>query len=181
MKKSDDKLYASLILMLLLWLTLMPVSKAFLINQISRTEEAQISYENTYPESMNKFLTAYSFNSTHYKVLKVSYLSGTEKSVYVEKISISGNIPDAPVYIERAEKLYSSGVPQEIDYPVYEVSEDGGFVSVTLSDARNPYVESWAYFKSVYRFIFDKESGEYKVYASVQGGREEELGKNWFR
>ena len=181
MKKSDDKLYASLILMLLLWLTLMPVSKAFLINHISGTEEAQISYENTYPESTNRFLTAYSFNSTHYKVLKVSYLSGTENSGYVEKISINGNIPDAPVYIERAKKLYSSGVPQEIDYPVYEVSEDGSFVTVTLSDARNPYAENWAYFKSVYRFIFDKESGEYKVYASVQGEREEELGKNWFK
>lgn len=180
-KWSDDKLYASLILVLLIWLIFMPVSKAFLIYHISEAEEAQISYQNTYPESMSRFLTAYSFNSTHYKVLKVSYLSGTERSEHVEKISINGNISDAPVYIERAEKLYSSGVPQEIDYPVYSVSEDNGSVIVTLSDARNPYVENWAYFKSVYRFVFDKESEDYHVYASVQGGREEKLGKNWFR
>jgi inner membrane protein len=113
--------------------------------------------------------------------MKISYLAGTEKSEYVKKVSINGNIPDASVYIERARSLYGSSVPQEIDYPVFEVSEDGGFVTVTLSDARNPYVENWAYFKSVYRFIFDKESGQYQVYASVQGDSEEKLGKNWFR
>ncbi|MHC1754971.1 MAG: metal-dependent hydrolase [Methanosarcina sp.] len=179
-KRSDDKLYAFLIFVLLIWLTFMPVSKVFLINHISEVEEAQISYQNTYPESMSRFLTAYSFNSTHYKVLKVSYLSGTERSGYVEKISINGDIPDASAYIERAQKLYSAGVPQEIDYPVYVVSEDNDSVVVTLSDARNPYIESWAYFKSVYNFIFDKESGEYHVYASVQGGEEEKLGRNWF-
>ncbi|WP_410507201.1 metal-dependent hydrolase [Methanosarcina hadiensis] len=180
MNRSDDKLYASMVLVFLLWLTFMPVSKAFLINHISGSEEAQISYQNTYPESTNRFLTAYSFNSTHYKIMKISYLSGVEESEYVEKISVNGNIPDASVYIERAKRLYSSGVPQEIDYPVYEVSEDDGLVTVTLSDARNPYTENWAYFKSVYRFIFNKESGEYQVYASVQGDSEEKLGENWF-
>lgn len=181
MNRSDDKLYASMILVFLLLLTIMPVSKAFLINHISETEEAQISYQNTYPESTNKFLTAYSFNSTYYKVMKISYLDGTEKSEYVKKISINGSIPDAPGYIKRVKNLYSSGVPQEIDYPVYEVSEDNDHVIVTLSDARNPYTEDWAYFKSVYRFIFDKENREYQVYASVQGDNEEKLGKNWFR
>ncbi len=76
--------------------------------------------------------------------MKISYLSGIEKCEYIEKVSINGNIPDAPTYIERASNLYSSAVPpQEIDYPVYEVSKDGGFVTVTLSDARNPYVENW--------------------------------------
>lgn len=180
LNRSGDKLYASLILVFLLWLIFMPVSKAFLINQISGTEEAQISYQNTYPESTNKFLTAYSFNSTHYKIMKISYLTGIEKSEYVDKVSINGNVPDAQAYIERARNLYSSAVPQEIDYPVYEVSEDEGFVTVTLSDARNPYVENWAYFKSAYRFIFNEENGEYQVYASVQGGDEEKLGENWF-
>jgi len=178
--KNADKLYASLILVLLFWLAFMPVSKAFLINHISWTEEAEISYQNTYPEATGRFLTAYSFNSTHYKVLEVSYLSGIEKSKYVEKILINGDIPDASAYIERAEKLYSAGLPQEIDYPVYVVFEDDDSVTVTLSDARNPYVENWAYFNSIYRFIFDKRNEEYHVYASVQGGPEEELNRNWF-
>jgi inner membrane protein len=171
-KGRDDKLYASLILLLLVWLTFMPVSKALLINHISGAEEAEISYQNTYPESMNRFLTAYSFNSTHYKVLQVSYLSGVERSEYVEKISVNGDIPDASAHIERAKKLYSAGVPQEIDYPVYVVSEDNDSIIVTLSDARNTYVKNWAYFKSTYNFVFEKENGEYHVYASVQGGRE---------
>jgi inner membrane protein len=34
----EDKLYALLILMLLFWLTFMPVSKAFLVNRISDVE-----------------------------------------------------------------------------------------------------------------------------------------------
>src|SRR5690606_36377906 len=83
----DDKLYSSLILLLLVWLTFMPISKAFLINHISEIEEAEISYQSTYPESVDKFLTAYSYNSTHYKVLRVGYLSGIEESFYVEKVS----------------------------------------------------------------------------------------------
>jgi inner membrane protein len=180
MKRSDDKLYASLIFVLLVWLVFLPVSKAFLVNQISGAEEAEISYQNTYPESMNGFLTAYSFNSTHYKIMEISYLSGVKRSKYVRKVLVKGNIPDASTYIERTEKLYSDGVPQEIDYPAYVVSEDKDSVLVTLSDARNPYVKDWAYFKSVYRFVFDKKNGEYQVYASVQGSREEKLGKNWF-
>ncbi|MGB4306684.1 MAG: metal-dependent hydrolase, partial [Methanosarcina flavescens] len=106
----DDKLYASLILLLLFWLTFMPISKALLINHISWTEEAEISYQSTYPESVDRFLTAYSYNSTHYKVLKVGYLSGVEESFYVEKVSVEGNISDSEDYIKRAENLYRGGV-----------------------------------------------------------------------
>lgn len=177
----DDKLYASLILLLLVWLTFMPVSKAFLINHISCTEDTEISYQNTYPESMNKFLTAYSYNSTHYKVLEISYLSGIEKSSYVEKVTIEGNVSDSAAYVKRAENLYRAGVPQEIDYPVYSVSETNGTVTVILSDARNPYIKELAYFKSFYRFVFDRVNGEeYEVYARLHGGREDRLGRNWF-
>ncbi|MFY9340334.1 MAG: metal-dependent hydrolase [Methanosarcina flavescens] len=176
----DDKLYASLILLLLVWLTFMPISKAFLINHISWTEEAEISYQNTYPESVDRFLTAYSYNSTHYKVLKVGYLSGIEESFYVEKVSVEGNISDSEDYIKRAENLYRGGVSEEIDYPVYSVSEDNDTVTVTLSDARNPFLEELAYFKSFYRFVFDRNNTEYEVYAGMHGGREERLGRNWY-
>jgi len=176
----DDKLYSSLILLLLVWLTFMPISKAFLINHISEIEEAEISYQSTYPESVDKFLTAYSYNSTHYKVLRVGYLSGIEESFYVEKVSVEGNISDFEDYIKRAENLYREGVSDEIDYPVYSVSGDNNTVTVTLSDARNPYLEELAYFKSFYRFIFDRNSTEYEVYAGMYGGQEERLGKNWY-
>lgn len=176
----DDKLYASLIFILLIWMVFTPVSKALLVKQISGNEAVEISYQNTYPESMNNFITAYSFNSTHYKVLEVSYLKGIKRSEYVEKISVKGNIPDAPTYIERARRLYQNGVIQEIDYPVYSVSEKNGYVTVTLSDARNPYFEDWAFFKSFYKFVFDTKDENYKVNASVQGDQEEELSRNWF-
>jgi len=31
----------------------------------------------------------------------------------------------------------------------------------------------WAYFRTVYRFVFDTESGDYVAYASMQGEKEE--------
>ncbi|AKB44300.1 hypothetical protein [Methanosarcina vacuolata] len=89
-------------------------------------------------------------------------------------------VPDASAYVERAGKLYSTAVPQEIDYPVYSVSKENGLVTVTLSNARDQYVKYWAYFKTVDRFVFDKESGEYVVYASEQEEREKRLEENWF-
>ncbi|AKB22384.1 hypothetical protein MSWH1_2113 [Methanosarcina sp. WH1] len=38
----------------------------------------------------------------------------------------------------------------------------------------------WAYFKTVYRFVFDTESGDYVAYASMHEEKEEKLGDNWF-
>ncbi|MGB4421646.1 MAG: metal-dependent hydrolase, partial [Methanosarcina flavescens] len=98
----------------------------------------------------------------------------------VEKVSVEGNISDSEDYIKRAENLYRGGVTEEIDYPVYSVSEDNDTVTVTLSDARNPYLEELAYFKSFYRFVFDRNNTEYEVYAGMHGGREERLGRNWY-
>ena len=176
----EDKLYASLIFILLFWMIFTPVSKALLVKQVSGHEATEISYQNTYPESIDNFITAYSINSTHYKVMKISYLTGIQRCEYVEKISVEGNIPDASTYIERTRELYRNDVIQEIDYPVYSVYEKDGHVTVTLSDARNPYFEDWAYYKSFYKFIFDTKDGNYKVNASVQGDPEVELSQNWF-
>jgi inner membrane protein len=140
----EDKLYALLIFVLLFWMILLQVSKVFLISHVSGVEDAEIDYQNTYPESMDKFITAYSWNSTYYQVFEISYLSGIKESEYVEKTSVTGK-----------------GVIKEIDYPVYSVSEEKGSVTVTLSDARNSYFEDWAYFKSFYNFIFDMKSQEF--------------------
>lgn len=178
--QNRSKFYSTLLIVLIIWLTLLPVAKLFLVKNISDSEEAKISYQNTYPSSPGKFLAAYSYNSTHYKIMEVSYWSGIEKSDYIEKISVTGHIPDASTYIERAGKLYSTALPQEIDYPVYTVSEENDSVTVVLSDARDPYVEYWAYFKTVYRFVFDKGSGDYAAYASIHGEDEEKLEENWF-
>ncbi|KKH98212.1 hydrolase [Methanosarcina sp. 1.H.T.1A.1] len=179
--ENRSKFYRTLLVVLLVWLTVLPVAKIFLVNYISDAEGTKISYQETYPSSPGKFLTAYSYNSTHYKIMEVSYWAGTERGDYIEKINVTGDVPDASAYAERAGKLYSTAVPQEIDYPVYSVSEENGSVTVMLSDARNPYVEYWAYFKTVYRFVFDTESGEYEAYASMQGeGEEDKLGDNWF-
>ncbi|AKB51182.1 hypothetical protein MSBRW_1929 [Methanosarcina barkeri str. Wiesmoor] len=88
------------------------------MNYISGAEGAKISYQDTYPSSVEKFISAYSYNSTHYRIMEVSYWSGVEKSDYIEKINLTGAIPDTFAYVERAGKLYSTAVPQKIDYPV---------------------------------------------------------------
>ncbi len=174
------KFYASLLVVLLVWVMLFPAAKVFLIDNISKAEGAEISYKETYPISPTRFLAAYSYNDTHYKLMEVSYLSGTEKSFYVEKVSVNGDIPDAAAYVERVAKLYNTNPSQEIDYPVYTVSEEKGKVTVLLSDARSPYVENWPYFDVVYRFVFDRESGEYEAYLSKYGRKETKLGENRF-
>jgi inner membrane protein len=175
-----SKFYTALVVVLLIWLTVLPVAKFSLVKNISSLEGAKISYEDTYPSSPGSFLAAYPYNSTHYKIMEISYGSGIKKSDYVEKINISTSIPDASSYAEKAGKLYSTALPQDIDYPVYTVSEENGSVTVLLSDARTPYVKYWAYFKTVYRFVFDTESGKYVAYASIQGEKEKKLGENWF-
>lgn len=174
------RLYPALLIVLVVWLAVLPVAKLFLVNYISGAEGAKISYQDTYPSSIGKFISAYPYNSTHYRIMEVSYWSGIERSDYIEKINVTGAVPDASAYVERAGKLYSTAVPQEIDYPAYSVSEENGSVTVTLSDARDSYVKYWAYFKTVYRFVFDKGSGEYVAYASRQGEREEKLDENYF-
>ncbi|MCQ1537230.1 metal-dependent hydrolase [Methanosarcina sp. KYL-1] len=174
------KFYASVLAVLLVWVVLFPAAKVFLVDYISRAEGAEISYNDTYPISSTRYLAAYSYSDTHYKLLEASYRSGTEKSFYVEKVSVKGNVPDASAYVERAEKLYRSGVPQEIDYSVYTVSEENGKVTVIMSDARSPYVKNWPYFDVVYRFVFDRESGEYEAYLSKYGRTEVKLDRNRF-
>ena len=178
--RNEKKLYASLILVLLMWVTVFPIAKTFLVDHISDEEGTKISYKNTYPISPGRFLAAYSYNDTHYKLLEVSYLSGVKKSFYVKKVSVSGDIPDASTYAEKVGRLYSNSVPQAIDYPAYAVSEENGFVTVVLSDARNPYVDKWPYFDTVYRFVFDRRSGEYEVSESHYGRAEKKLENNYF-
>lgn len=178
--RNEGKFYASFVIVLLIWTTMFPIAKIFLIDRIARTEGAEISYNNTYPISIGKFLAVYPASDTHYKLLEVSYWSGTEKSFYVDRLNIAGNIPDDYIYVKRVRELYDNSVPQAIDYPVYSVSEKDGTVTVVLSDARKPYVKNWPYFDTVYRFVFDRESGKYEVYESHYGRAEKKLDENYF-
>jgi inner membrane protein len=178
--RKEKKLYTSVILVLLIWITVFPITKIFLINRISDAEGTRISYKNTYPVSPGKFLAAYSYNDAHFKLLELSYWSGIEKSFYVDKISVTGNIPDASAYAEKAGKLYCASVPKTIDYPVYSVSEENGLITVILTDARKPYVDKWPYFDTVYRFVFNRTSGEYVAYESRYERAEKKLDMNYF-
>lgn len=178
--RNEGKFYASFIIILLIWTTMFPVAKILLTDRISRAEGIEITYKDTYPISVGKFLAVYPATENSYKLLEVSYRSGVEKTFYVDKITVKGDVRDASGYAGRAGKLYNNSVPQAIDYPVYSVSEKDGYVTVILRDARNPYVKNWPYFDIVYRFVFDRESGGYEVYESHYGRAEKKLHKNYF-
>jgi inner membrane protein len=178
--ENRKKFYPAILIVLVIWLAVLPVAKMFLVNCISDAEGVKISYQDTYPSSFGKFFTAYSYNSTHYKIMEISYLQGIEKSEYVRRINVTGNVSNPIAYAERAEKLYSTALPQEIDYPAYNISADNSSVTVILNDARDKYVKYWAYFDTDYRFVFDPESGNYTAYASMRGEDEEKLPENYF-
>ncbi|WP_243684803.1 metal-dependent hydrolase [Methanosarcina barkeri] len=85
--KNRSKLYPALLIVLVVWIAVLPVAKLFLVNYISGSEGAKISYQDTYPSSVGKFISAYSYNSTHYRIMEVSYWSGIEKKRLYRKKS----------------------------------------------------------------------------------------------
>ena len=86
-EKNHQRLYSSILIVLIIWLAILPVAKLFLVNHISELEGSKISYQDTYPSTPGDFITAYPYNSTHYKIMEVNYLSGIKKSDFVEKIN----------------------------------------------------------------------------------------------
>ncbi len=163
--------YRNLLIVFTIWCLFNPIAKAFLIDHIAETEGHKIDYQGSYPISPGKFLSAYSYNDTHYRILISSYWSGIEKSTFVRKYP--RNEDEFIGYLSKAETLYGNSLPGEIDYPVYDVSASENNVTVTLNDARNPLAQYWAYFKTDYVFVFDTDTGNYQVYIkrNVQYGK----------
>jgi len=172
-------IYRSLAIVLVLWCILTPLSKSLLVEHISETEGNVISYQNSYPISTGKFVSAYSYNQTHYKIMEFTYLSGIKRYMFIPKIS-TGQDEDFQHYRESSEKLYRSSLPREIDYPVYNVSGNAKFITVSLTDARTPYTPYWAYFKSNYVFIFNRDNDDYTAYVKRQTEEEMRLPNNYF-
>lgn len=173
------KLNRVLLLILVIWCILTPVSKALLVDHVSQIEEHDISYQNSYPISTGSFLSSYSYNHSHYKILEFNYWSGIEQSMFIPKSKVNGDIDEA-FYMQRAKRLYEDSLPKEIDYLVYNVSIDENNVTVILSDARNPYAMSWAYFKAEYIFVFNKSNDEYTAYIKRPMNEAKKLPMNWF-
>jgi inner membrane protein len=139
-----------------------------LAEHVSATENYDISYQNMAPISFGKFLGAYSFNDTHYKIFEASYWKGVHRSDLIPVNSYEHVTTENYEYISRVAALYDSSLPQEIDYPVYNITGNSTTAIVTVSDARSVYVKYWAYFKVEYTFIFDKENSGYVVFMKDQ-------------
>ncbi len=171
-------LYRNLLIIFTLWCILNPFTKAMLIGSVEESEGYNISYQDSYPISPGKFLSAYQYNDTHYRILTSDYWSGIEKAAFIpiypdDKDEFSG-------YLTRAKDLYYSSLPGEIDYIVYNVSTSRENVTVILSDARNPFAEYWAYFKVEYIFVFDVDSENYEVYLKRNDRYSNKLPINYF-
>ncbi len=154
--------YRNLLIIFTIWCLLNPFAKLLLIDHLEEIEEHDIDYQGSYPISPGKFLSAYPYNDTHYRILTSSYWNGIEKATFVPKYPDDQS--EFMEYLSRAEALYKSSLPGEIDYLVYNVSASQDNVTVTLSDARNPFAQFWAYFKTEYVFIFDVDSEQFQVY-----------------
>ncbi|WMW22579.1 metal-dependent hydrolase [Methanolobus mangrovi] len=166
-KGKHEIFYRNLLIVFTIWCLLNPVAKALLIDHIEETEGHNIGYQGSYPISPGKFLSAYSYNDSYYRIFTSSYWSGIENAAFVRKYP--NNEGEFIEYLSKAEILYGNSLPGEIDYPVYDVSTYGNNVTVTLSDARNPLAQYWAYFKTDYVFVFDEDTGNYQVYIKRNG------------
>ncbi|WP_094226632.1 metal-dependent hydrolase [Methanolobus psychrotolerans] len=157
-----ETFYRNLLILFTIWCMLNPLTKVLLIGHVEEIEGHSIDYQSSYPISPGRFLSAYSYNDTHYRIFTSSYWSGIEKGTFIHKYQ--GNEDQFMEYSTKAKTLYDASLPGEIDYPVYNVSASETNVTVTLSDARNLYAQYWAYFKTEYIFVFDNETGTYNVY-----------------
>lgn len=168
LQKNKRTIVVSLSCVFLIWCALAPVVKLMLAEHVSATENYDISYQNMAPISFGKFLGAYSFNDTHYKIFEASYWKGVHRSDLIPVNSYEYVTTENYEYISRVAALYDSSLPQEIDYPVYDIKGNSTTSIVTISDARSVYVDHWAYFKVEYIFIFDKENSSYVVFMKDQ-------------
>ncbi|WP_407356065.1 metal-dependent hydrolase [Methanolobus sp. WCC5] len=171
-------LYRNLLIVFTIWCLLNPVAKAVLINHVENTDGVDVDYQDSYPISPGRFLSAYSYNDTHYRVFTFSYWEGIEKETFVPKYP--DNKSEYTDYIQRTRILYEGSLPGEVDYPVYNVSASDTDITVTLSDARNIYAQYWAYFNTEYVFIFDKDTESYQVYLKRHGQNGKSVPMNLF-
>lgn len=154
----------SIICIFVIWCSMAPLIKLLLINQVSAKENNLVSYQNTAPISPGKFIGTYRFNETHYKIFEITYWNGICRSDFIPEKSFCNITDNNSVYISRAALLYDSGLPKEIDYPVYNITENSTTAIVTISDARSVYVKYWAYYKVQYTFVFDKQNSNFAVF-----------------
>ncbi|ETA66987.1 putative membrane-bound metal-dependent hydrolase [Methanolobus tindarius DSM 2278] len=161
-KGEHRSLYRKLLTIFVIWCVFNPLAKAVLVSDLEKTEGHEISYQDSYPISPGIFLSAYEFNETTYKILISNYWSGVDKERFVDKCYCDQD--SSATYITRAQLLYNSSLPGDVDYPVYNVSTYDSNVTVVLSDARNPFAQYWAYFKTEYIFVFYTDSENYDVY-----------------
>ncbi|AEH61035.1 membrane-bound metal-dependent hydrolase [Methanosalsum zhilinae DSM 4017] len=187
-KKNERLIYNILVVIFVIWCAVTPFAKYMLVNEVSEIEDAKISYQNTYPVSPASFISAYSFNDSHYKIMEISYHSVIKRSDYVEKITYTDSTyeyldTDINPYIERAYELYASNPAQQIDYPVYSVMINESSVTVVIGDARSKYVRFWAYFVVEYEFVFDRSypEGKFVAFFRDQQGNERKAPDSWFR
>ncbi len=184
-KANEKQIYQVLFIVLLVWCAITPFTKLLLVSDVAAQENTELVYQDTYPIAFGKFLTAYSYNESHYKVMEISYWSGIEQSVHVPKIANKGTSSSSDAmmsYVKASYDLYSTTPGQQIDFPVFSVYKENDSIEVTIRDARSEFVLFWTYFVVEYKFVFDSGNPgcNYTAYYTDQQGETREVPNNWF-
>ncbi len=164
-------------------------AKGILIDALEEQYDAEISYTDSYPIVPYVYVSAYSLNTTHYRVIKSSVLTGRSESMIVQKYRLF-NFSEEEVapYVGRVMELYSNSLPGEIDYPVIrfrEISEWSSTpgldnVTIDLFDARIVISNITAYYHVQYRFEFQGSVDEFRVFIKEDSSNWVRAPNRWF-
>lgn len=179
-KSRKKSIFLTLIVIFVIWFILMVVAKGLLLQHISDEENANISYEDTYSTEFGTYVSAYSYNSTHFKVIESTFWGGIERTAFVAKVQYDTPAPNGTLYLQRAKELYRGSAIQELDYPTYHIEETNSSVSVSMTDARIALIGDWAYFEVHYRFVFNKTDGSFIAYKIENDMSESRVPNNRF-
>jgi len=164
-------------------------AKGILVNELEQRYDAEISYSDSYPILPYVYVSAYSLNSTHYRVIRSSVLTGRSESVLVPKYRLH-NFSEEEVapYVGRVMELYLNSLPGEIDHPVIRFREIADWsstpgldnVTIDLFDARIVISNITAYYHVQYRFEFLGSVDEFRVSIKEDGSDWIRLPNRWF-
>jgi inner membrane protein len=164
-------------------------AKRVLVNALENEYEAEISFADSYPIVPYVYVSAFSVNSTHYKVIMTSLLTGKSESILVQKYRLNHfSEEEVAPYAARAMELYTNSLPGEIDYPVIrfrEIKDWAGTpqldnVTIDLFDARIVISNITAYYNVQYRFEFRGSTDEFRVFIKEDNLEWSRAPNRWF-
>ncbi|MFO8050135.1 MAG: metal-dependent hydrolase [Thermoplasmatota archaeon] len=155
-EKRLKRLSGIVLVNMVLYVSLMTGGKIALIDSIGPDEE--IPYQYAYPISYCTYLSGHSHNESHYRVLKADFFRGVTEEEMVPKVFFDNiTVEEGENLSSRVIDLYSGHRPEEIDLPAVSIWKEENGTIVELYDARARLIDTWAYFRPIFRFHFEDD------------------------